>query len=520
MKRFLIPALACLVAPSILAQSAIDAFQTTQGDFKGTARFMSMGGAFTALGGDMSTLNQNPAGIGIYRRSEIGLTLDLNMQSATAENGGQSASTDQTKFRFNNIGYIGSSAIGDNSTFAWGVSYNRGVSFDHVAKGYAPAIQSSLSNYAAQISNGYTADELNFATGYNPYNNSSCDWLSILAYNSYMIGNTAGSNNRWQGMYQNGTSGSANMRVHEHGYLDEYSFSLGGSYNNSVYWGVALGINDLNYVREVTYGESLNDARVYNDNGYTTGSSDWTMSNYKHISGTGWNAKFGLIFKPVQQFRIGLAVHTPTWYEFDHNYDAEVSNNGNYEYTDVASFSWKLQSPWKVMVGAAAVLDDLIISADYQCDFYKDMSVKTAQYDDYGYFMHYDTDNYINSDIEDYARAANTIRIGAEYRVTRAFSVRAGYNYTTSNVSADYRDGDKEVITSGTDTSFSFDKSRQNVSVGFGYRWGKCALDMAYVHGMRDYTLKPYTDSTAGTAPTFSVKDKDNSVVLTLSYKF
>ena len=77
MKKTLLAALA-ISAPAVLsAQSAVDAYQLSQTEQRGTARFMAMGGAFTALGGDLSTLNQNPAGIGVYRRSEIGATLDI-----------------------------------------------------------------------------------------------------------------------------------------------------------------------------------------------------------------------------------------------------------------------------------------------------------------------------------------------------------------------------------------------------------------------------------------------------------
>ena len=50
---------------AIMAQTAIDAYSISQNDLRGSARFMSMGGAFTALGGDISTLNQNPGGIGV-----------------------------------------------------------------------------------------------------------------------------------------------------------------------------------------------------------------------------------------------------------------------------------------------------------------------------------------------------------------------------------------------------------------------------------------------------------------------
>ena len=74
---------------TLSAQSPVDAYNLSQTELRGTARFMSMGGAFTALGGDLSTLNQNPAGIGIYRSSEVGLTLDriYSVRKPTVQSG-------------------------------------------------------------------------------------------------------------------------------------------------------------------------------------------------------------------------------------------------------------------------------------------------------------------------------------------------------------------------------------------------------------------------------------------------
>ena len=73
---------------AIMAQTAIDAYSISQNDLRGSARFMSMGGAFTALGGDISTLNQNPGGIGVYRSSDLSATLDITMQSSKFRAGG------------------------------------------------------------------------------------------------------------------------------------------------------------------------------------------------------------------------------------------------------------------------------------------------------------------------------------------------------------------------------------------------------------------------------------------------
>ena len=80
MKKILVSAILAGGAISAAsAQGAVDAYTLSPTDLRGTARYMSMAGAFTALGGDLSTLSQNPAGIGVYRKSEVGITVDFNM---------------------------------------------------------------------------------------------------------------------------------------------------------------------------------------------------------------------------------------------------------------------------------------------------------------------------------------------------------------------------------------------------------------------------------------------------------
>ena len=88
------------------AQSSIDAYNVSQGDLRGTARFTSMAGAFTALGGDISTLHQNPAGIGVYRKSEVGISAGLDFLSAKSEADGFSNTQNHTRFSLNNVGYV------------------------------------------------------------------------------------------------------------------------------------------------------------------------------------------------------------------------------------------------------------------------------------------------------------------------------------------------------------------------------------------------------------------------------
>lgn len=538
MKRLLLPSIMMLASSgAVFSQSAVDALQLTQGDFRGTARFMSMGGAFTALGGDLSTLTQNPAGIGIYRHSEIGATLNIDIQSTKSESLSNTINNDQTKVACNNFGYVGVANLGGPmETFQWGVTYGRAVSFDRKYSGYLVPTATSLSNYIASFSNGYSPEVLDFGQNYNPYRDSDADWLSILGYAGYLINPLNGTNNQYKGLYQKGTVGDALLHVREKGYIDEYSFNFGGNFSNLVYWGLGIGVTDLSYTRITEYSESMENAAIPNlRSGDVGGDAGFTLSNYKHITGTGWNVKFGLIVKPINEFRIGAAIHSPTWYSLDHNYDATIGYSyynpaiaqdrenplEGEEYTDVASFSWRLRSPWKFMIGAAAVVGGrFILSADYEYQAYPDMTVKNANYDGYGYLNDYVNNEVVNNDIKSYTQNGNMVRVGAEYRVTPKFSVRAGYNVTLSNIKKDVREGATEVITSGTDPSYSFDKTRNNISVGLGYRFGAFSLDAAYVHSSRESTLKPYTNFGDNMSPSYKIKDNNNNIVLSLGFKF
>ena len=139
MKRKILTAVAGALPMVIMAQGATDLYQLSQTELRGTARFMSMGGAFGALGGDLSTLNQNPAGIGVYRGSEIGVTLDIDIQgSKFTPNQGQSSTMSQTKVACNDFGYVGTTQLFNDimQTFSWGASYSRRVSIDRVYSGY------------------------------------------------------------------------------------------------------------------------------------------------------------------------------------------------------------------------------------------------------------------------------------------------------------------------------------------------------------------------------------------------
>lgn len=242
-KHILAAAIAATLSPAIAAQTAIDAFRLSEQQLRGTARFMSMGGAFTALGGDLTTLGHNPGGIGIYRNSEIGATLDIDFQRVNSTADGLSELRKQTKAACNNFGYIGATPLNSNIMpyMQWGVSYGRVQSFNRRYSATLPTLNGSLTNYVASYTaaEGWTPGELNgYASDYNPFQDSYAPWMSVMMYNAYGINPSNDQSTDYQGLY-NGTPGMATADVVETGYVDEYNINLGGNIMNMVYWGLA-----------------------------------------------------------------------------------------------------------------------------------------------------------------------------------------------------------------------------------------------------------------------------------------
>lgn len=534
MKKILVSTLLVSTAMAMSAQSAVDAYSLSPaGELRGTARFMSMAGAFTALGGDLSTLNQNPAGIGVYRSSELGFTLDINVTRSTVNTPSAKFSEDKTHVYANNFGYVG--AVGLQSdvmrTFNWGASYSRTASFDRTFRvgsmGSAgpayPSISSSLSNYIASFSGSWAPGVLNAdQSNYNPYFDSDADWLSILAYNSYMI-NPNASNDGYNGLWRDGTVGTAGFDVRERGYIDEYAIDFGGNLMDVLYWGIGFGITDLQYTQEANYDEELTGARIPNNaaTGTQNGNAYFNLNNYKRITGTGFNFKAGLIFRPVNELRIGMAIHTPTYYSLSQDFDAgtHYSYSSGYEnmYTDseYGYFDWKLRSPWRFMIGAAGVIGGRgIISVDYERQCYGDMHISPRN-TNYDYTPE-------NNDIKDGYQGVNIVRIGCELRVTPQFSLRAGYSNVSSAVKDEMANNRMEVFTSGLNPAYTFSKDTNYVTLGFGYRYQAFYADAAYVYKRTNSTYHAFTnyEGMAGQAPQFDFTTTDNNIVLSIGFKF
>lgn len=556
------------------AQSVPSAYSISQQDLRGTARFMSMAGAFGALGGDLSTLGQNPGGIGIYRSNEIGFTVGLDMIGSKATSGGFSNTESMTRFNLNNIGGVftmklpGSVMLNLN----FGFTYNKGASFNRRYKGMIPNLQTSMSNYIAGISNAYDLNEADVSYGdnYDPYNppvgTRTVPWLAVLGYYGFLTTPEVRSDEStdWYGQFGDGTSGVGAFDVEERGSVDEYNIALGGNINNVVFWGMDFDITSLDYRISSVWSESLDNAYVYNPNTERVGrmQADWSLYDNYRLNGTGFSYRLGVIVKPIQELRLGLAFHTPTYYNLnetyydthlDYDYPFPTKDNSTWANDGYsAGNSFNFSTPWRVIASMAGVIGNkLIVSADYEWNGYKHM--KYSEADNYGYYdPWYDWDNpwewgdwygapsrsradngspradymnandFANSMIKKVYRDTHTFRIGAEFRVLPSFSVRAGYSYTTSPVTTEVKDYRVDVPGTGIMSNYSLDNQTQHVTCGVGYKHKGFYLDLAYVYKYTSSEYFPFSPDISDPASAVRSKLEFNksSIALSMGYKF
>lgn len=554
MKKYIIMAMAAIPFAAF-AQSPIDAYQISQNDLKGTARFMSMGGAFGALGADLSALSQNPGGIGVYRSNELGFSVDLDFQSATTNYQGLEFNKKNTKFYLNNIGGVATMRL-NNRTFPninIGFTYNKGASFDRSYRGGIGSLKTSLSNYIAGIANSYelTEGDVQSDDNYDPYNPPAgsvyVPWSAVLGYDSYLISPEGNPNQpNWQGQFGTGTSGSGHFDVRESGSLDEYNIAIGGNIANVLYWGMNFDIVSVNYDIYSLWGENLQNAYVFNPdaNRVQQMNADWNLTNLYNVNGSGFNYQLGFIVKPIQELRLGVAFHTPTFFNLTENFYAEqvdynypfkdgnyyaTTNDGEPTYNKV-----NFRTPWKVIVSAAGVIGNkAIISMDYEWNSTRNMKYTEANSYGYGWDDWNDWDYYsytapspehvANNQIKVMYRNTNTIRVGAEYRVLPSLSIRAGYSWTSSPITKEAKDQLTNIPTAGTLANFRLDNSTQYVTCGLGYRYKSWYIDAAYVWKHMTSNYQPFAADPANVGATLmnpKVTFNNSQLVLSTGFRF
>ncbi len=536
----------CCVA-SLFAQGSMNAYNYSRTDIKGTARYMGMGGAFGALGGDISTLSQNPAGIGVYRSNEIVTTLGIAGISAETKTS-VNVNNNLTKFVFDNVGIIGTFNTGKDLgivSYNFGFAYNRRNSYDQTYRVQYSNLRSSVTNYIADKSFGIRENDLAGADvqSGDAYDINGLPWLSILGYESLLISpqeNPEGVyyEDSYEGLFGAKATGSGSLYVRERGRTNEYTFNFGGNVSNVVYFGIGLGIMDLDYEMISSHDENLfntsgfvpkkeiiEEPDKYEIYDYPITASNFSLWNRLKTEGTGVNVKLGLIARVTDYWRLGLAFHTPTYYSMSDYYMASVDNAYTYVNTNVnetfserdvtdspeGRYDYSLVTPWKFMASTAFIIGKKgIVSFDYEYTAYDKMSLSETD----GLEM-----NDVNDDISSYFKAGHTFRVGGEYRITSQLSARLGYANQLSPMKVSTGD---ELNIAGMAPHYTLDRGTQYYTCGLGYRFGIFYADMAYIHKNAKSDVLAFSPipSTGLTSEVATLHAKNNSFILTLGFKF
>lgn len=462
-------------------------------DIAGTARYVSMSGAMAAVGADPSAVLDNPAGLGLYRRMEVSLTLhgalDYNKHEGEKSRLCTSFMLPQTSLVFALENRNQEKALRFcNFMF----SFNRIKFFNRssmLSYTNAPSIANLM---LEQVDRGDAGIITESDICRSLFNSSQTGWLSELGYWGCMInplyevptpGDTVQTG--WISPYDQ--QDAATLRMEESGYVDEYVLNWAGNISNRVYIGVGLNIRSLYYSKKSTYGEI-----------FPLAGSMQQVSSVRQ-TGVGVSGTFGVIYQPLRFLRAGLSLQTPTATRVSTSLSSEMTLNdpaydpelNAYASTLVFSGTDHLTQPMRLTAGLAFLMQNKGLLA--------------LQYD----YRHGKN----TMDI-------HTLKVGSELVLINNLFLNMGYACESSFAKTDpvYVLAKNDVR---TDPEFRSVGIKHFASAGIGYRGNNFVAQLAYQFGYQSYNLTPFavSESDFYTAPeAMKMRDLSHRIVLTIAW--
>ena len=505
MKKLLL-SLAAIVAASATTYGqsyAPDALRFSQTNFGSTARFKGMAGAQIGVGGDMSSITSNPAGLGLFTKSEFSLTPEFNNMKGSANYLKTNSNSSKDRMNLNNLGVVLYSptykAQGQDtqkglvsSVFGFGYSRNNDFSANFYYEGVNPT--NSIADYYAELGNqdGRKPEDIERTS------------LVNSAYYGFLIGYGPEDpkNPNSPDIYYPETDVNSMQRKSEirSGSTSELTAAGALNISNQIYIGASVGLVNIRYV---------NDSEFTEDGYNVSQQSNYSLSmrQNQETTGSGINGRLGVIFRPVSNFRIGATFQTPTWLLIEDNYtvtlDAKIATGtaaGNLiGDPDNSVFRYKLRTPLKGSLGASYVVAGrALLTADVDYTDYSTIQFSTdVNSNDPGRIRAE------NANVKSNYKEAFNYRVGVEYKLDNAFSLRGGYGL---NGSAARRE-DSEIFDAKIYTG------------GLGYRVDNYYFDVAYQRFQTNTELAPY-ELNDFSEPVANIKTSRNNVFLTFGVRF
>lgn len=511
---------------SASAQETYENANIATGDLNGTARYVGMGGAMEALGADISTIGTNPAGIGLFRHSSANMSFGFVSQGDAKS----FANGNTTNLSFDQAGFVYSTRTGRNSFLNFAFNYHKSRNFNHILKAAG-----NLAEGASQNRLSYNKWEAANEQGWNFVYNDNDEILSDdYAYSQldYLYYNTIIYNPTIDPEVPYDCYGSQKYMMDRAntGYIGDYDFNLSGNLNDRVYLGLTVGIHDVHYRGYSEYAELF----APNEEGL----GGVLIEDNREITGTGFDIKAGVIFRPIAEspFRIGLSVATPTWYDLtSRNYtvlyvdDSEADPDryrGTGALTMENSYDFKLYTPWRFGLSLGHTVGNyLALGASYEYADYGNLDSRVNDgYDAYGDETS-SSDWDMNKHTEATLKGVSTLKLGAEFKPDKSLAMRLGFNYVSPMYNKHgVKDGTLASygVTDQSATDVTNWKDTYRITAGLGYRIDKLSLDLAYQYSQTNGQFLPFTDvlDASNVAEAVDVSNKRHQLLFTLGYTF
>lgn len=477
------------------AQYAADALRFSQTQAGSTARFKAIG-AQIGIGGDLSSIGSNPAGIGLFTKSDFSFTPEFNSFSADAQ-----YLNSQTRGQKDQLGIAHAAVVWNSKitkpqgarldqgwiSFNYGIGYNKTKSFgDNILfSGSNPT--NSIADYFAQLA----------TSNYGAPNTLPKGSLERMAYDNYLIGYDNIDRSYFPETDVNNLQTKNDIRS---GTQSEINFAFGANYANQFYIGAGIGIASIRYNSDAYYKEK--GFNVTEDNNY-----DLSFRQSQITRGSGINAKLGAIYRPIPALRIGANLETPTWFTIDDSYSEVLDTKYGTTKIDsqfvnddeIYDFSYKLRTPLKVSGGIGIFLNNYgFISADIDYLDYSTINFTTANVNSSDSDVILDNNKAILNNF----KSAINYRIGTEIKFDNLM-LRGGYGVQGNP----YKDLD--------DNRFKI----STYSAGLGYRFNDVYVDLAYQQIVYNTDIKPY-QLNPGFSPIALIKNTRTNIFLTIGKRF
>lgn len=520
MKKIFYLCAVLLTAQQLSAQIPEDAIRMSWNAPSGTARNQAIGGAGGSLGGDISSLFINPAGLGFYKTGEFVISPGLSFLNGKSNYRGTGSTAESfSKFNLGTTGFV----LGrPNPGSRWG-SKSVSIAINQTANFNGRTFYQGANNYSS-FSESFAEE---FANSGLPINvvlyTAPLSLGTKLANYTYLI-DTVSVNGGVEvvGLPQRDAilnNGTANLYqekdIRTKGGITELAFGYAGNMNDKFYLGGSIGIPIVNYERTSTITERDADKNIDNFN-YAT-----YTENYKS-QGLGLNGRIGMIIKPNDQIRAGLSIQTPTLYGLKERttgrMEADLENylkdgrisiaNTDSIYTQfgasIPEYRYDLISPWKFLVSGSymiSAVEDVtrqrgFITADVEYVTHRSSRFHSSDgSEDDAYYRG------VNDGVKLSYKGAVNVRLGGELKFNTLMT-RLGFSYYGSPYE------DKEL------------KGRKmNISGGLGYRDKGIFIDLTYVQGLNRDVDFPYRLSDKSN--TFAdVRNNNGKLILTAGFKF